>query len=114
MFEFCRMYCTVLCRQGSCRQAAGRFRQAVSEENKADGSGHNQGQNRPPKPYQKDMSVPPMTRAKSCWKLWNYIEKQELTVTGSSIETPIINISMTNNPKEFLTEIQIPIEAPQP
>lgn len=55
-----------------------------------------------------------MTRAKSCWKLWNYIEKQELTVTGNSIETPIINISMTNNPKEFLTEIQIPIEAPQP
>lgn len=42
-------------------------------------------------------------------KLWNYIEKQGLTVTGNSIETSIINISMTNNPKEFLTEIQIPI-----
>lgn len=43
-------------------------------------------------------------------KLWNHILKQGLTVTGNSIETSLINISMTNNPKEFVTEIQIPIE----
>lgn len=53
------------------------------------------------------------TISKTYRKLWNYIEKQGLTVTGNSIETSIINISMTNNPKEFVTEIQIPIKADQ-
>lgn len=43
-------------------------------------------------------------------KLWNHIQKEGLRVIGNSIETSIINISMTNNPKEFLTEIQIPVE----
>lgn len=52
------------------------------------------------------------TISKTYRKLWNYIKKQGLTVTGNSVETSIINISMTNNPKEFVTEIQIPVEMP--
>ena len=40
------------------------------------------------------------------------LRNRGLTVTGNSVETSIINISMTNNPKEFVTEIQIPVERP--
>lgn len=43
-------------------------------------------------------------------KLYQYIEDHGLSITGNSIETSLINISMTNNPEEFVTEIQIPVK----
>lgn len=49
------------------------------------------------------------TLSRTYKKLYRFIEAQGLTVTGNSIETSIINISMTGNPDEFVTEIQIPV-----
>lgn len=49
------------------------------------------------------------TLSRTYKKLYCFIEAQGLTVTGNSIETSIINISMTGNPDEFVTEIQIPV-----
>lgn len=52
------------------------------------------------------------TISKTYRKLWNHIQKKGFTVVGNSVETSIINISMTNNPKEFVTELQIPVRDP--
>ncbi|MDQ0159349.1 MerR family transcriptional regulator [Alkalibacillus salilacus] len=41
--------------------------------------------------------------------LFQYIEKHQLTITGDAIERTIIDQYMTNNPEEYLSEIQIPI-----
>lgn len=43
-------------------------------------------------------------------KLYQYICEHGLTMIGNSIETSLINISMTANPYEFVTEIQIPVK----
>lgn len=42
-------------------------------------------------------------------RLYGHIEEEGLTITGNSIETSLINISMTGNPDEFVTEIQVPV-----
>ncbi|NIK12081.1 MerR family transcriptional regulator [Alkalibacillus almallahensis] len=41
--------------------------------------------------------------------LFEYIKKHQLTITGDAIERTIIDQFMTNNPEEYLSEIQIPI-----
>lgn len=49
--------------------------------------------------------------SKTYKKLYRYIEEQGFSITGNSVETSLINIGMTNNPEEFMTEIQIPVAA---
>lgn len=49
------------------------------------------------------------TIAKTYRKLEHYIRVSHMEIIGNSVETSLINISMTNNPDEFVTEIQIPV-----
>ena len=42
-------------------------------------------------------------------KLIKYLENNNYKITGNAIELALISASMTNNPKEFVTEIQIPV-----
>ena len=43
-------------------------------------------------------------------KLCSYIRENHYEIAGSSLETSVTNISITDNPDEFLTEIQIPVK----
>ncbi len=47
---------------------------------------------------------------KSYKQLYKYIKDNNLKIIGKSIEFAIISISTTDNPSEFITEIQIPVE----
>ena len=42
-------------------------------------------------------------------KLFDYIKEQGLSICGDSVEYSIINISWTENPSDFITQIQIPV-----
>ena len=42
--------------------------------------------------------------------LLDYIEKEDLEVTGDAIERVIINEYKADNPKDYLTELQIPVK----
>lgn len=46
---------------------------------------------------------------RSYQRLYDHIEKQGLTVSGDSLEFAIVSISLTKNPENFITQIQIPV-----
>lgn len=52
---------------------------------------------------------PYSTIQKTYKKVMCYINEKGYDISGNSIETSIINISITDNPEEFITEIQIPV-----
>lgn len=48
---------------------------------------------------------------KTYGKLCRYIEKKGYQISGSSVEISVINLTITNNPDEYVTEIQIPVKS---
>ncbi|WP_294148881.1 MerR family transcriptional regulator [uncultured Clostridium sp.] len=46
-------------------------------------------------------------------KLLRYIRQHHYTISGDSLEISITDIAFTDNPEEFVTEIQIPVEEPE-
>lgn len=43
-------------------------------------------------------------------KLLQYLESSGLAVRGASVEITLVDFGMTNDPSQFITEIQIPVE----
>lgn len=49
---------------------------------------------------------------RSYQKVYDFIEKEHLTICGDSIEFAFISISLTDNSSNFITQIQIPVLKP--
>ena len=49
------------------------------------------------------------TIRRSYQRLYDFIQKEGLSICGDSLEFAIVSIALTKNPENFITQIQIPV-----